>query len=488
MKVAVALLLIAPFLRAQETTPLVRTNTRVVLLDVTVTDKTGKPVRALTQDDFTVIENGVPQKISSFEGPRPDPAGTPQPNAPRTVILIDQLNINFGDLSYARDRILLFIAQNHWEHNLTALMAIGPHGLVVIQDYTQDQALLKQKLVQFRPAMANAVEGTILQEQVAEHARQAVGVLLDIARASVGASYNLNLIWVTNGFGGTIRSAKNADGSQNGIRRLAGMLTAARLRLYTINPSGNKPLEATMVATPMISTHSGLYSGQSMSDASVEEDMASQSKPMEPDRLMETLATLTGGRAFYGRNDVEVALSQAVADGNSNYTLSYAPSNSDFKGEYRKIEIRADVPDLTARTRLGYYALADDSTHSTDLRNERWNSALTGPLAYTAFTLTCPITYNAETGEAKGNVTSRPTPIIMQAQQESIQVVRAAALSNSGAMLTGWSWQIDWKKTWTNRLSTVSFDKVLPKKTKSIRFLVSDPAAEHIGTCDFPLP
>ena len=290
MKFVFALLLLTSLAVSDDTKPLVRSSTHVVLLDVIVTDKAGQPVTTLTQDKFTVLENGVPQKIISFEAP-----STNVTTAPRTVIFVDQLNINFADLSYARDRTLMFIAQNHWEHNLTAIMAVGPRGLSVIQDYTVDQSLLKEKLKQFRPVMANSVEGAILQPQVAENARHAVAALLDIARSAVGAPYNLNVIWITNGFGGVIKAKKNADGSQNGIRTLANMLTTARVRLYTINPSGAKPLEPTIVATPMESTHKGLYSGQSMTDASFEEDMASQPSPYEPDRLMEVLCRLTRG-------------------------------------------------------------------------------------------------------------------------------------------------------------------------------------------------
>jgi VWFA-related protein len=382
----------------------------------------------------------------------------------------------------------MFIRQSHWDHNLTAIMAIGRRGLTVIQDYTNDQAVLNQKLTEFRPGMTNSVEGVILQGQAEDHARQAVSGLLDIARASVGAPYNLNVIWITNGFGGAIREAKNsANGQNNGIRRLASMLTTARLRLYTINPSGSKLLEATAMATPMLSTHSGLYSGQSMSDASLEEDLASQSAVYEPDKLMQILTLMTGGRAFYGRNDIEVALKQAVSDGESNYALSYSPSNSDFKGEYRKIEVRTNVDGVHASTCRGYYAVDDDQNQSAALREERWSDALSGPLAYSAFSLTCPLTYNAESGEAKGTVTSRPTPMVIAGQQQTIQIVRAAALSSSGSILTAWSWQIDWKKTWTNRVSSVAFNKVVPRKSKAVRFVVSDPSGEHIGTCDYQL-
>src|SRR5581483_7817181 len=44
----------------------VRSQTNLVLVDVRVWDKSGKPVTGLTQDDFRILEDGVPQKINSF--------------------------------------------------------------------------------------------------------------------------------------------------------------------------------------------------------------------------------------------------------------------------------------------------------------------------------------------------------------------------------------------------------------------------------------
>ncbi len=42
-------------------------NSRVVLTDVTVTDKQGNPVTGLPQSDFRIFDNGKPQKLASFE-------------------------------------------------------------------------------------------------------------------------------------------------------------------------------------------------------------------------------------------------------------------------------------------------------------------------------------------------------------------------------------------------------------------------------------
>ena len=43
-----------------------RTNTRLVVVDVVATDSKGQPVPDLKASDFTVLEDGKPQKISGF--------------------------------------------------------------------------------------------------------------------------------------------------------------------------------------------------------------------------------------------------------------------------------------------------------------------------------------------------------------------------------------------------------------------------------------
>src|SRR5271169_5442806 len=48
----------------------------LIKLDVVVTDKSGKPVTGLEPTDLTVLDNGQPSKILSFQafdGPRPRP-------------------------------------------------------------------------------------------------------------------------------------------------------------------------------------------------------------------------------------------------------------------------------------------------------------------------------------------------------------------------------------------------------------------------------
>ena len=60
----------APTFASQEVTvnqaPTIRASSDLVRIDVEVTDKSGKPVKGLTPEQFTITENGKQQKISIF--------------------------------------------------------------------------------------------------------------------------------------------------------------------------------------------------------------------------------------------------------------------------------------------------------------------------------------------------------------------------------------------------------------------------------------
>ncbi|PNB64341.1 VWA domain-containing protein, partial [Pseudomonas sp. FW305-127] len=55
------------------------------------------------------------------------------------------------------------------------------------------------------------------------------------------------------------------------------------------------------------------------------------------------LATATGGRAIYGRNDVDAQIGTAIRDGSSFYSLSYRPTNTSADlQKFRRIKVTID--------------------------------------------------------------------------------------------------------------------------------------------------
>jgi VWFA-related protein len=76
------------------------------------------------------------------------------------------------------------------------------------------------------------------------------------------------------------------------------------------------------------------------------------------DKVLEDLASATGGRAFfpYKMKDITHSFAAIEDELRSQYSVSYKPSNFDADGRYRSIEITALKKDLQVRARRGYYA------------------------------------------------------------------------------------------------------------------------------------
>src|SRR5271166_1324564 len=76
------------------------------------------------------------------------------------------------------------------------------------------------------------------------------------------------------------------------------------------------------------------------------------------DRVLEDLASATGGRAFfpYKMKDITRSFAAIEDELRSQYDVSYKPSDFDTDGRYHSIEITAVKKDLQVRARRGYYA------------------------------------------------------------------------------------------------------------------------------------
>ncbi len=130
-------------------------STHLVLVPVVV--RQGKqPVSGLTENDFTIFEDRVPQQIAFVKPARTSPvpkrAGSDNffsneletyGEAPRlTMIAVDTINTPFVHQSWLTHEILKFLADNPVLQEPTSLIAITPNGLRLIHDFTTDTASL----------------------------------------------------------------------------------------------------------------------------------------------------------------------------------------------------------------------------------------------------------------------------------------------------------------------------------------------------------
>src|SRR2546421_1800818 len=136
----------------------IKVTSNLVSLDVIVKDKKGKPVTDLKAEDFTVSENGVPQKIEFFDstltslgvtGQSTDPVASterkPQtPNGfPRNIIalVLDGQSTELANLKHVREGMLKYIRERISASDSVALFSISG-GLQLLQPFTHDKGAL----------------------------------------------------------------------------------------------------------------------------------------------------------------------------------------------------------------------------------------------------------------------------------------------------------------------------------------------------------
>jgi VWFA-related protein len=158
-------------------TPVFRSEAQLVVMDVSVTDLHGAPVKGLQAGDFTLLENGKPQAVRIFEAhgsqltspvtaEHPLPAGTftnrisATTDTPLNVLLFDMLNTPPEDQAYARQQMLQYL-RGMPKGKYLALFVLGTH-LQMVQGFTDDPDLLvrtAEKLVrQTSPLLTTEVQ------------------------------------------------------------------------------------------------------------------------------------------------------------------------------------------------------------------------------------------------------------------------------------------------------------------------------------------
>ena len=124
------------------TTPTIKAETRLVLVDTVVTDKQGNYIRDLTQKDFRVWEDGKEQPVKTFSF-ETDP-NSPSASQRRYLILFfDNSTMNLSDQGQARAAALKFLDANAGENRYIAVVDFGG-TLQVAQNFTTDAERLKQ--------------------------------------------------------------------------------------------------------------------------------------------------------------------------------------------------------------------------------------------------------------------------------------------------------------------------------------------------------
>jgi len=388
-----------------------RSKTELVLVNVTVRDRNGNPVRDLKREDFTLLEDNKPQQVVSFDLENTDAVlstvaaeapllrATPAQGAGETPALVNRplkdrrLIILFFDLSSMQpDEIdqATAAAQNYVDMqmvpaDLVAVVSLG-NTLSVNQDFTSDRALLNKALQAFSPgAGAGFQEGsTGTTEGTAEtggaftvddteynifNTDRRLQALRSIAEKLATINEKKSLIYFSSGMDRTgienqsqLRSATNAA-----VRANMAIYTMDIRGLQALVPSGEAQ-NASLRGTSPYSSKS--VAGQFDSNATTQETLV-------------TLAGDTGGRAFLDSNDFGKVFTGVQQDTSLYYLLGYHSSNSARDGRFRRITVKVNRPGVKIDFRRGYYAPADFQHSTRDDRERQLDEELASDLPTT---------------------------------------------------------------------------------------------------------
>jgi len=391
-------------------------HAKLVVVDVTVSDKNGNPIHNLKKVDFTVLENGNPQTIGSFDEhvalsandavkfpPLPPmPPGvftnitrTPV-NSAVNIILIDSLNTPYDDQAYLRSQLVNYI--NHARPGSSIAIFGLTTTLTMLQGFTSDPEILKRvvskqagnaspliartqtgedssnivaasaggpaaaSLAAFQSFQSSAVNGN---SQVYQRMRMTLDAFNVLGRYLGNIPGRKNLVWFSGSFPLDLDPANAispdsansfaGSNSESEVRRIIVLLSRGQVAVYPVDCRGVQASSTITSEYQGSIPNNGNPATFTNDKASFEHNMAQEHSTME------RLASNTGGRAIFNENDLTKATAEAIEIGSNYYTISYTPLNANWNGDYRKIELNLARQGYTLAYRRGYYADDPDS-------------------------------------------------------------------------------------------------------------------------------
>ena len=375
---------------AQQKSAPLQVVTRLVVLDVEVTDAAGKPVEDLTRDDLQVFEDGKLQTLRSFEPPAThtlpvtsgsadatlDPA---RPAAfgqsPVTILVLDQLNTHFADSSFARRQMHDYLAAQPAVLPVPAtLLALHERGFAPLHGFTRNRGQLLAALAAAPTKYAWTLEVNGKTDHgPLERLQASLNALESMAQSYAPIPGRKNVVWVGGGFPSVDPAQLSTDDAklvEDTIRHVTDVMLDKRLTLYAVDPTSSAA-GMTEITDPM----------QMAFALAAGEGMAVNSDTFDIGADFDKLGPMTGGRIVRGRNDLTQQIAAAVTLGTHFYTLSYTPtSSSQAAVKFRNIRVVSRRAGLVASTRVGYYPQQAEPQSSTEAITADLGSAVESAL------------------------------------------------------------------------------------------------------------
>lgn len=368
----------------------------LVLVNVVARDKSGQPVRGLKPEDFTVLEDGKPQHIGSFdvEDVSVAPAGPAQAETTGTpltanvltsneipvdlrdrrlmVLFFDFSSMQPDDSQRAIDAALAFVARQMTAADLVAVVTYSS-ALQVVHDFTNDRTELANALKKM-----SVVEGEGLgQGTTGDSSGQSdtgaeftaddteynlfntdmsLQAITSVAKALSRLQQRKSILYFSAGL------TKTGVDNQAELRAAINTAVRSNVAFYAVDIRGLQALPPGGNATVGSLRGTSAYSGAAV-QGDLDKNFASQ-------ETLVTIARDTGGKAYLDSNDFGRAFSGVLQDTAAYYVIGYRSTNRAQDGRYRHITVKLNRSDLKLDYRAGYYG-PRDFTHFTKEDRQR---------------------------------------------------------------------------------------------------------------------
>ncbi len=322
------------------------------------------------------------------------------------VLLLDSLNTPLDAQPFLRQQLLDFV-KHEKPGSSVAVFGLG-NSLVMLQGFTSSPDILRRALEAqrgkasslledpaggngFSDSMADQVaslqpatppsgantsstsvsdlvatlqnfEDNIAAQQTYIRVRETLDGLNELARYLASIPGRKNLIWFSGAF--PINILPNNDGASDPFssainmeyeyRDTVNLLSRAQVAVYPVDARG-------LQNAPM---YSAQQKGQryNSNPANFTKDLNTfQSNNTTEHQTMSAMAQDTGGEAFFNTNGLSQAVSKAIDNGSNYYTLAYTPTDKNYNGAFRRIDVKLAASGYTLSYRHGYYADDPDS-------------------------------------------------------------------------------------------------------------------------------
>ena len=276
-----------------------RAGIDLVSLNVTVTDGTARYVTDLATDDFSVFEDGVKQDVTFFN----------HTNLPIALALLLDTSASMESKLPTAQEAAIGFAKKLRQQDLAEVVDFDSR-VVVLQPFTSDLRELEQA----------------------------------IRKTSAGGSTSLyNAVYIA------LKDLKKVVAKRSDdIRRQAIIVLSDGEDTSSLLPFEEVLDLAKRSETAIYSI--GLRAGESAS--------TSTKGFREAEFVLRQFSQETGGRSFFPNqlSDLTNVYGQIADELSSQYTVGYISRNAKRDGSWRRVIVRVNKPNLTARTKQGYFA------------------------------------------------------------------------------------------------------------------------------------